>query len=208
MTGRDARHWADYNDAQAGRAVRELCGEVIALAGPGEGRTAIDLGCGAGVETRALLHAGWRVHAIDSAPGTPERVLATVTDHAEDLAATLGGGRLTIEVADLATLDRLPPAGLVYSGYSLQYLAPDDFARLWPLIRESLRPGAWLAVTLLGDRDEWAGTPGETFLAEPAVRGLVDGLDLHRLTEEDADGPAFGGTKHWHVFHVIARAPG
>jgi len=196
VTGRDGQHWADYNDAQSGRPVRELCAELIGRAGPGEGRRAVELGCGAGIETRALLEAGWRVHAIDSAPGTAERVLTT----------TGAVDRLTIEVRDFALLDELPPADLVYSGYSLQYLAPEDFDALWRKVRASLRPGGWLAVNLLGDRDEWAGTADETFLDEASVRRLVDGLEVVKFDEEDADGPAWSGTKHWHVFHVIARS--
>jgi trans-aconitate methyltransferase len=196
VTGRDGQHWADYNDGQAGRPVRGLCAELIGLAGPGEGRRAVDLGCGAGIETRALLAAGWRVHAIDSAPGTAERVLAM----------TGADRRLTIDVQDLVLLEGLPPADLVYSGYSLQYLAREDFDRVWARIRQSMRPGAWLAVNLLGDRDEWAGTPGETFLDEPTVRRLVDGLEVVKFAEEDADGPTWSGTKHWHAFHVIARS--
>ncbi|MET3423866.1 hypothetical protein BJ973_003078 [Actinoplanes tereljensis] len=34
----------------------------------------------------------------------------------------------------------------------------------------------------------------------------MDGLELVRLDEEDAEGPAYCGTKHWHVFDVLARA--
>ena len=124
------------------------------------------------------------------------------------LATTGADDRLSIEVRDLALPDGLPRADLVYSGYSLQYLAPGDFGPVWRQIRESIRPGGWLAVNLLGDRDEWAGTPGETFLGEPAVRRLVDGLEVVKFVEEDADGPAWSGTKHWHVFHVIARSGG
>jgi hypothetical protein len=26
------------------------------------------------------------------------------------------------------------------------------------------------------------------------------------LIEEDRDGAMVGGTKHWHVFHIVARA--
>ena len=38
-----------------------------------------------------------------------------------------------------------------------------------------------------------------------AVRGLVDGLELLTLDEEDQDGNSFLGPKHWHIFDVIAR---
>jgi predicted RNA methylase len=80
-------HWDEYNGIQGSRAVRPLL--QTALEHACTGRTAIDLGCGAGVETRALLNAGWRVHAIDGAPGT-EAVLRR----------TVGGihQRLTVDV--------------------------------------------------------------------------------------------------------------
>ena len=60
-----------------------------------------------------------------------------------------------------------------------------------------------------GARDgaHWAGTPGETFLSEDAVRALVGGLDLVRLDEEDGEGPSYGGTKRWHVFSLLVRRP-
>jgi trans-aconitate methyltransferase len=197
---RDGEHWAVYNDDQGGRAVHPLCAEVIELAGPGAGRPALDLGCGAGVETGALLAAGWRVHAIDSAPGTAERVRRTLTE-----SGVRAGDRLSLEVADLAGLRALPAADLIHSGYTLQYLAPDDFHRIWALLRGSLQPGGWIAVNLLGDHDSWAGTAGETFLAVEEVRALFDGLEIVRFEVEDADGPAYTGPKHWHVFDVVAR---
>jgi trans-aconitate methyltransferase len=192
---RDGAHWAAYADHQAGRPVRPLFADVLELAGPAAGRTAVDLGCGAGIETAALLRAGWQTYAIDAAPGTAER-----------LRRIAEGGPLTVRETDLAALDRLPAADLVYAGYALPYVAGAAFDRLWRLIRDCLRPGGWLAVNLFGDRDEWAGTPGETFLDEAAARRLVDGLELVRFAEEDADGPAYGGAKHWHVFDIIARS--
>jgi trans-aconitate methyltransferase len=194
---RDGAHWAAYNDDQGGRPARPLLADALALAGAGVGRRALDLGCGAGIETAALLRAGWAAYAIDAAPGTCQR-----------LHRIAAGGPLTVQVADLARLDRLPSAALVYAGYALPYLAPAAFHRLWRLIRGCLQPGGWLVVNLFGDRDEWAGTPGETFLSEPAARALLAGLDVHRFAVEDAVGPARGGPKHWHVFDIIARRPG
>jgi trans-aconitate methyltransferase len=195
---RTEEHWAAYNDDQGDRQPRPLCQEVVALAGPGDGRRALDLGCGAGLETRTLLRAGWRVHAIDSAPGTRERVLRTVGSP---------DAGLTVDIADLAMPRDHPPVDLVYAGYSLPYLAPDDFHRVWAWIRAILRPGAWLAVNLFGIRDSWAATPGETFLNPTEARALFDGLHVIRFSEEDAPGDSYSGPKHWHVFDVIARSP-
>ena len=196
---RDDAHWSTYNAAQRTRPPRALCLEAIRLAGPGAGREAIDLGCGAGVETRALLDAGWSVTAIDGAASTEEHVLA-----ATDGAAP---GRLTIRTAGFSTLTELPGADLVYAGYSLPFVDPRAFATLWSTVRSSLRPGGWFAGNLFGDRDSWADTLDGTFLTRLQARSLFAGLDVVRFEEEDADGRAFSGPKHWHVFDVIARRP-
>src|SRR5688500_4932830 len=94
-------HWARYNSGQTTRPVRDLCRRAMTLAGPGNGRTAIDLGCGAGRETRALLDAGWRVLAIDNEPGTEALLLRAI------------GGRhpaLTVRTSGFEDLSSLPEA--------------------------------------------------------------------------------------------------
>jgi SAM-dependent methyltransferase len=189
----DDAHWAAYNAGQHDRDIRPLCREILDRAGPGAGRCAVDLGCGAGRETRALLDAGWRVHAFDGEPG----VRAALAD--------VDNGRLTIEVIHFADLTSLPPADLVHAGYSLPYQTPEQFNRLWTRIRSSVRPGGWLAVDLFGERDSWAGADAMTFLSARAARELFDGLEVVSWVELDEDGPAYGGPKHWHVFQVIAR---
>jgi trans-aconitate methyltransferase len=204
----DDAHWAAYNARQHDRPVQPLCQEVLDLVGPADDRTAVDLGCGAGQETRALLRAGWRVHAVDGEPGTLA-ALADVTAHI-DLTALVDvdDERLTIEVTHFDQLQALPPADLVYAGYSLPYQSPQQFHRLWTLVLSSLRPGGWLAANLFGERDSWAGAAGMTFFSDTAARRLFDGLEVVRWTEVDEEGAAFSGPKHWHVFDVIARRRG
>lgn len=192
----DGKHWALYNDSQAGRRPRELLLDVAELAGPGDRRTAVDLGCGAGIETRALLERGWDVVAIDSAPGTEERVTAALDAYAP---------WLTIRADPFASgLDAIT-ADLVYAGYALPYALPAEFPDLWTRILACLRPGGWIAVDLFGDHDSWAGQTDKTFLTETAARQLFEGMRIKSFDVEEEDGPAFSGPKHWHVFHVIAR---
>ncbi|WP_229076080.1 trans-aconitate 2-methyltransferase [Actinoplanes sp. DH11] len=192
----DPGHWAEYLSRQGERPIRELCRRAMTLAGPGAGRTAIDLGCGAGRETKALLDDGWRVLAHDSEPGTEPRLLRAV------------GGRheaLGVRVCAFENLTTLPGADLIHASYSLPYQQRPSFDRLWTLMRSNLRPGGRLAVNLFGDHDSWAGDQGMTFLREHEVRSLLDGLEIEHWDEEDAPGEAFSGPKHWHVFTVIAR---
>ena len=197
---RDMSHWARYNAAQRSRPPRALCLEAIRLAGPGRGREAIDLGCGAGVETRALLDAGWDVTAIDGAATTEEHVRAATVG--------IGAGQLTIRTSRFSGLTELPGADLVYAGYSLPFADPPAFAALWAMVRSCLRPGGWFAGNFFGERDSWAGTLDGTFLTREQTHSLFTGMDVLRFDEEDADGQAFSGPKRWHVFDVVARRPG
>ncbi|MDR4534661.1 class I SAM-dependent methyltransferase [Glutamicibacter sp. PS] len=154
-TRADTDHWPRYNKAQRTRGVRDLCAEIIDGAGPGAGRRALDLGAGAGVETRALLAAGWSVHAIDSAPGSATQIREGLTGER--------AARLTIGEHSFADLDALPASDLVYAGYSLPFMDRNAFGDFWPLLTESVRPGGWVAVNLFGVSDTWAADTSMNF---------------------------------------------
>ena len=194
------RDWAAYYRHTIGREPRPLFARGMAAvdaAGAGPGH-AVEIGFGDGTETLALLAAGWSVTAIDAAPAAADVLGPRVpADHA---------ARLAVVIAPAGDAE-LPPFDLLYSGYVLSFLDPDAFARFWGRVRDRLRPGGFLVVNIFGDRDAWAGEPGSTFLARPQVDELFLGLDVLEVAEEDADGPAFSGPKHWHVFDVIARRP-
>ncbi|HSO14906.1 MAG TPA: methyltransferase [Arthrobacter sp.] len=194
----DSKVWADYNAAQADRPVRSLCLDAMALAGPGIGRLAIDLGCGAGKETLALLNDGWSVHAVDSLPDTGERLRGIVPD---------ADGRLSIEVRAFQELRVLPPADLIFAGYSLPFIHPDTFGGFWAVLLDALRRRGVVAVNLFGDRDSWAGIPEWNFHTEPEARQLFAGLEIVKFEVYDADGQSFRGPKHWHIYDVVARRP-
>ena len=189
--------WADYNAAQADRPVRSLCLDAMALAGPGTGRQAIDLGCGAGKETLAMLRAGWNVHAVDSLPDTRERLQGIAPEV----------GRLSIEVRAFQDLRVLPPAELIFAGYSLPFIHPDTFGGFWAVVLDALRRQGVVAVNLFGDRDSWADIPEWNFHTEAAARQLFAGLEILKFEVYDADGQSFRGPKHWHIYDVIARRP-
>lgn len=184
--------WSAYNAAQQQRPARPLCREVLDLAGPGASRLAVDLGCGAGVEARALLAAGWRVLAVDGDRTAVEQLRGVLPPEGRVVEAPFGA------------LTDLPAAALVHSSYALPFAGP-AFDRVWGLIRDTLLPGGWLAVTLFGDRDSWAVDPGIAVHTAGQVDGLLGGLDVVARREVEWDGGSFSGPKHWHVVEAIAR---
>ena len=202
--GRDAPSdepdWAAYYRHTIGRDPRPLFVKGAAAIGergarPGQ---AVEIGFGDGTESIALLQAGWRVLAVDQAPQAEAVLRPRVPPDAED--------RLEVRIASAAAIE-LPAIDLLYAGYALSYLAPEEFRRFWTEVRARLRPGGFVVVNVFGVRDTWAGDPYMTFVDRPAVDRMVAGLEVIALDEEDADGDSFVGPKHWHVFDLVARRP-
>jgi trans-aconitate methyltransferase len=189
--------WRRYNLQQAQRTrPRELLTSALALTDrPG---LALDLGAGAGIESKAMLDQGWIVHALDSDRIALEQLSASVSSDV--------GSRLHTMPVDLTTVDALPRVDLIYSGYTLSWLPPAGFEHVLGLILASLRPDGLLAVNLFGDRDDWASRPDTTCLHESRVRELLSrDLHLEYFDAKEYHGMAFNGPKHWHVFDVIGR---
>jgi trans-aconitate methyltransferase len=190
------RDWSAYNAAQAARArPRELLGPALAAAGTAQGRVAVEIGCGAGIEALEMARAGWSVRTYDRDPSVVP------------LIAEIGRRWPVVHTqVDIVALKTLPQAGLIFSSAALPYIARSGFPALWQLLVSALLPGGVLAVDLFGDRDEWSSGPG-TYLTRAEVECLASGLETLRLDEEEYDGPAFSGPKHWHLFTLIARRP-
>ncbi len=198
--------WDEYNTAQAGRAPRASLAAALDAASPRDGRAganeppvAIDLGCGEGVEVTALLEQGWTVHAVDGEAAALDRLAARTPPELRT--------RLHVHRLPYGAIETLPEASLVHASYSLPYCEPEHFPALWAAVRAALRPGAVLACQLFGPHDDAYGDPEMTFHTADEARALVAGLDVVSWIEEDADGSAYTGPKHWHVFHVVARRP-
>lgn len=187
------RDWSGYNEAQQGRRPRALVESALSVAGPGEGRTAVELGCGVGIEAKALAEAGWCVHTFDRDPSVVPALEALARDWP-----------ITHTTADLSGIAELPEVDLVFSSVGIPFVSRADFPRLWKAINSALRPGGVLAVDLFGDRDMWAAGPG-TYLRRDEIDALLEDFDVVDLTEREFDGPAFSGPKHWHIFTVVAK---
>jgi SAM-dependent methyltransferase len=188
--------WSDYYEENEGREPREVLLEVLATY-PEPGR-AVDLGCGAGIETLAMLTRGWRVFATDAEDEAIERVRRRVPPELAE--------RLQTRVARMEDVELLR-ADLLLASFSLFFCDPARFADVWRKIGGSLAGGGRFVGELLGDRDTWAPDDDTSSFSASEARALFDGWSVERFDEEDEDGDACSGPKHWHVFHVVARTP-
>jgi tellurite methyltransferase len=188
--------WSDYYEQNEGREPRESLIDVLgSYERPGR---AIDLGCGAGIDTLAMLSRGWRVFATDAEREAIYRLRARVP---EDLTE-----RLETRVAPMEEVE-LPSADLLFASFSLFFCDPARFPDVWRRIASALAGGGRFVGELLGDRDTWAPEADMSSFAESQARTLFDGWTIERFDEEEEDGEACSGPKHWHVFHVVASVP-
>jgi SAM-dependent methyltransferase len=213
----DSEYWARYYEVTAERPAWPTVLRAIELFAADELRAiedtravgrrdwslrAVDLGCGAGRDTRALLAAGWQVVAIDREPAAIEALESATPGHVRDA--------LEARVADLAVVD-VPPCDLVNASLSLPFLPPDAFWGTWRRILDALPVGARFAAMLFGDQDGSATDPSMTCPPPAEIRASLAAFEVEHWEESEEDTQtALGEPHHFHMVAFVARraAPG
>lgn len=228
------RDWPSYFDAVKDQPPRDTLLRALAAferePAPALPRLAIDLACGEGRDTREMLHRGWRVLALDADPEGVGRTLSqldpawaarcTVRQMTmEEVPSLLGshsaraegvaeppGARLGEVRPPLPPHASLPAPYLINASFALPFCRPEAFPALWHWISRTLAPGGRFSGQFFGDRDEWARVRPKSHFTPPQIVDLLAAFAIEHLEEVEKDGSdAMGGTKHHHVFHVVAR---
>ncbi|WP_027351139.1 class I SAM-dependent methyltransferase [Halotalea alkalilenta] len=189
--------WERYYRLNERREGSPLLRRALAMIAPDQRQSAVDLGCGAGLESGLLLERGWSVHAVDKQRSAIDRV--------EAIAQRLPQGRLTTVTSHFESLGPLPSSSLVFAGMSLPFCHPDGFPRLWALITRALVPGGLFVGNLLGDRDGWSSIPTMTFHSLAQAEASLLEFEVLSFAEIEEDGSSMRGPKRWHRFDIIAR---
>ena len=203
----DRSGWSGYYQRTADRPPRRTTLTALAalsrrLPGPASA-PAVDLGCGGGRDTAALLDAGCTVLALDRAPEAASALQSRFP-------AAWDNGQLTFRRADFAR-DRLdlPAACLVNASFCLPACPPDRFESLWSRIARAVVPAGLFAGHFFGPNDSWARRgDGLTIHGRNDIGSLLCGWKPLLIEEEETDSiTPRGEAKHWHIFHIVAGKP-
>lgn len=192
--------WDQYFQKNKGRSVRPLYVKAMGHLSDfqSDQSVAVDLGCGAGIETVDLLKRGWSVFAID---GEPAAISAVNDFVGESLSRSLR--TICSRFEDLKVI---PPSAFLFSYHSLPFCHPDHLDRIWKMIEQSIAPRGVFAGSFFGSNDEWVQSGRCTGISQEKLKVYLAEFDLLHLEEIDEVGTtALGGAKHWHVIDVIAK---
>lgn len=165
--------------------------------------TAYDLGCGAGNDTMYLLKKNWKVIAID-------REIDVISKKKSELDKELQKN-LQILKMSFENLKLEEKCDLIIAINSLPFCTSDKFDLLWKNIKESLKIGGRIAITLFGVNDEFNKDGSKmTFFTRSEILELLKDFKIEGKTgdiiEKEFDGRlASGVPHHWHKYIIMAR---
>jgi SAM-dependent methyltransferase len=161
------------------------------------GLNALDLGSGAGRDTKYLLENDFTVTAVDRNRDSEKFLEPLPRQENLNFVCT------SFESFEYAKYD------LINASYSLPFINPNDFNSTFKKIINSMNPGAIFIGQLFGEDDEWnVRNSNLTFMSIEDVKKLLNNLEILQINETNDLGPTGEGkTKHWHVYDIVFRKP-
>lgn len=214
--------WPGYFNAVEGKPARETLIKALELfdkevtGKKPTHRTALDIGCGEGRDTRELLRRKgpirWDLMVTDGSDKGLDILLTSLQpkEHARIYAACCLMEQLPRRYPRQVRIGvkerRVAQVDLINASFSLPFCKPRDLPALWRWIVAHIKPGGRFAGQIFGDRDTWAHARTTTGLSRARVDRMFKGFVFEELREEEKDDrTTMGELKHWHVFHIVAR---
>ena len=157
----------------------------------------IDLGCGAGRDSKFLIKNGWKVIAIDK-EDTEKMIRSSLQEEEQNY--------LEFIKQDFENNIILQSCNLLVANSSLSFCNRKNFDYLWNKIVNSISKDGYFVGNFFGINDSWANRPNMVFFTKEEVIKLFSSFEIINFKEVAKNGKtALGVEKHWHVFNVIAK---
>jgi SAM-dependent methyltransferase len=172
--------WEDFYKITKDKPHWPLLAQAVSLLTHRE--YALDLGCGAGRDTRYLLDQGFYVTAVDS----NLQAIALLADFPQD---RLRAVQSSFEAFEFETYD------LINAHFALPFTPKERFHQVFARVKHALNPGGIFVGQFFGVNDEW-NTPENrmTFFTKDQAEDELNGLRVVEFREEDVDGHVADGT--------------
>ncbi|WP_062059464.1 hypothetical protein [Aquimarina longa] len=159
---------------------------------------AIDLGCGNGIDTFALLQDQWKVLAIDQQNESLQRI--------KENTPVIYKEQLQLDLNSFENITTLPNSQLINASFSLPFCHPNYFEKIWHIITLSIIQKGFFSGHFFGINDSWSSKPEMTFHTLQQVKELLSDFKIIHHKEIEKKGKTISGKeKYWHVFHVVAQ---
>ncbi len=159
----------------------------------------IELGCGAGRDTKYLLHNGFNVTAIDR-ENVEEIIINEISE--EDIK------RFQFHQKSFEELEflNLTKSDILVSNFSIPFCEKSIFKNTWNNIVNNIRKEGYFVGNFFGKEDSWNfGDTKIIFLEEKEVRELFEDFEIIYFNEKKKKGiTGIGREKFWHIYEVIA----
>lgn len=157
----------------------------------------IDLGCGAGRDSKFLIKNGWKVIAIDK-EDTEKMIRSSLQEEEQNY--------LEFIKQDFENNIILQSCNLLVANSSLSFCNRKNFDDLWKKIVDSISKDGYFVGNFFGINDSWANRPNMAFFTKEEVIKLFSSFKIINFKEVAKNGKtALGIKKHWHIFNVIAK---
>ena len=158
------------------------------------GKSAIDLGAGAGNDAKFLLKKGFKVTCIDKEEKSKDIIMSQITQNEN----------LKFELQEFENI-KLHKADLIYSCFSLHFCNPEKFNDMMNEIINNINTNGFFVGNFLGEEDGWYGNDKMTFLLKERVLDYFKDFEIKYYAEKKyVKDAVIGGKKNWHIFEIIA----